>query len=227
MTEQNTKNFIEATTMLSSEIGTEMQIEIPGLEKRIKLNLIGQRPNQYIIFHLPEKLYNSIDTDALSSGNKANIRCISRGAVFGFQTNVIKLIVDPDNLLFIQYPEKIQKQEIRKSQRVKCLLPARLYQEGNELKGTVADISRTGCHFQIKKESLSIEQIKLTREESELKFAISLPGLEGDQIISTVIKSNFVDDEKVQIGLQFINVDQSILSVVDHFITMSFDLSPY
>jgi len=221
------KSGAKTAMKLISEIGTEMQLEIPGLDSRLKLQLIGVLTGQYLIFNVPNKTLNTIDKKHLAAGVGVNIRCVSRGSIFGFHATINSLNRSPKILLFLSYPKEIQRQSIRKNLRVKCLLPARLIQEKIDIHGTVADISRSGCNFQVKKESLSVEQIKLSQTGQEASFALSLPGVEGEKQLQATTKSTHIDHEKVQIGIEFKNVDDAVLKIIDNFITMSFDLSPF
>ncbi len=203
-----------------------MQVEITSLESRVKLILIGIVPKQYIILHIPEKLFQSSGSAAFKIGSSLNIRSISRGSAFGFHSSIIGFHQTPDTLLYAKYPEKIQQHTIRKNQRVKCLLPAKLMHESVQITGITADISRSGCHFQAKK-NFSAEQIKLTQSGEKMTLALSMPGMETYKKITAIIKNTFIDSEKAQMGIEFIDVEESTLKSLDEFIAMSFDLPPF
>ncbi|PCJ47520.1 MAG: hypothetical protein COA74_11485 [Gammaproteobacteria bacterium] len=211
---------------LSAEIGTDMTIELPSLKSRIKLQLIGLLKDEYLIFHLPKKIQNLTSSDDFSSGIEINIRSISRGSVFGFHALILSKHSMAESVLFVSYPKTIQKQVIRKSLRVKCLLPAQLSTEGASLSGTVADISRGGCHFQAKKEFFTLEQVKSIQVGKEMNFFLSLPGIDGEKKVEVIIINIALDHAKVEIGLAFNNIGQDLLKLIDDIIAMSFDISP-
>ncbi|MFT5450719.1 MAG: hypothetical protein ACI9N9_000199 [Enterobacterales bacterium] len=215
-----------ATIRLSAEIGTEMSVELPSLNNRIKLPLIGILTNEYLIFHLPQKIISMTSSKDFSSGIGVNIRSISRGAVFGFHASIISKHTLSESALFVSYPKTIQTQVIRKSLRVKCLLPACVSQDDVLLSGTVADISQGGCNFQAKKEFFNTEQVKCFQVGNDIKVALSLPGIEGEKTIDTKIINLAQDVEKVQLGLAFNNIEQATLKLIDDIIAMSFDISP-
>lgn len=229
MSEEKLKSITTNTSpaiKLAAEIGTEMQVEITNLESRVKLTLIGVVPGQYLILRIPEKLFQSSGSAAFKTGSSLNIRSISRGSAFGFHSSIIGFHQTPDTLLYAKYPEKIQQHTIRKNQRVKCLLPAKLMYESIQIAGITADISRSGCHFQAKKD-FSSEQVKLTQSGEKITLALSMPGMEADKKITAIIKNTFIDSEKAQMGIEFIAVDESTLKSLDEFIAMSFDLPPF
>ena len=219
---KNTKPAIK----LTAEIGTEMQVEITNLDSRVKLILIGVVAKQYLIFRIPEKLFQAGGTSAFKIDSILNVRGISRGFAFGFHSSIIAVHQTPDTLLFAKYPAKIQQHTIRKNQRVKCLLPAKLTHESTQISGITADISRSGCHFQAKKD-FTTEQIKLTQSGKKITLALSLPGKEAEKKLTAIIKSTFIESEKAQMGIEFINVDDGTLKLLDDFIAMSFDLPPF
>jgi riboflavin synthase alpha subunit len=215
-----------ATIRLSAEIGTEMSVELPSLKNRITLTLIGILNNEYLIFHLPQKIINMTTAKDFSSGIGVNIRSISRGSVFGFHASIISKHTLPESALFISYPKSIQTQVIRKSLRVKCLFPASVSQNDVSLSGTVADISEGGCNFQAKKESFNIEQVKVFQVGENVTMALSLPGIKGETSIDARIINLALDAEKVQVGLAFNTVEETTLKIIDDIIAMSFDISP-
>lgn len=215
-----------ATIRLSAEIGTEMSVELPSLKNRIKLPLIGILNNEYLIFHLPQKILKVTTSKDLSPGVGVNVRSISRGSVFGFHASIISKHTLSESALFVSYPKLIQTQVIRNSLRVKCLFPASVSQDDVSLSGTVADISQGGCHFQAKKEFFGLEHVKYFQVGKSVKIALSLPGIEAEKTIDTKIINIAQDAEKVQIGLAFNNVEAATLKLIDDIIAMSFDISP-
>ena len=212
---------------LSAEIGTEMQAELSGVDGRIKLTLIGIHSSQYLIYQIPSSLQKVASSSVFKTDSAIKVRCISRGIAFGFTTSVMHFLKQPDLLLFVKYPLIIQKQTIRQNQRVKCLLPASIGQDATKISGTIADLSRSGCHFQAKKKSLTNEQIKIAQADESVIVELSLPGVDGKMNLNATIKNIFIDTDKAQIGIQFNEVDNSILTNIDTFVAMSFDLAPF
>jgi len=232
MTESKPKVDVLSATVLYSEVGTEMHLEIMGVESRIPSVLIGQQMGQYLIFRLSKATLKSMNTSKIVIDCETNVRCVTRGSVFGFKSNIIQILTDPDYLLFIRYPKQVQKQDIRVNQRVKCLLPARIYNSSAELVGTLADISRSGCHLQVKIEDFTEDQIILTKthqssNDRTITLALTLPGRKEEKLIEAIIRSNFVDSKKVEMGIQFTDIDEDTLDIIDSFLTMSFELSPH
>ncbi len=221
-------NGLKHQVKLAAEIGTEMQVEITNLGNRIKLTMVGIVPGEYLLFQLPEKFTTkAAKSTAFSADTIINVRSLSRGTAFGFNSTILGTSTTPDTLLFVKYPYKIQQQTIRKNQRVKCLLPATLTKNTMTINGTIADLSASGCHFQTQKSKLSAEEIKIIKSEESINIAISLPAIEGEKSISALIKNTFVDADKIQLGIEFEEIDQATMTMIENFINMSFDISPF
>ncbi len=212
---------------LAAEIGTEMQVEITDSGSRIKLIMVGVVPGQYLLFQIPEKNISSRTLKIFEVGSIINIRCISRGIAFGFNSIIMGATISPDTLLFVKYPEFIQQQSIRKNQRVKCLLPATVNQDAISVKGTIADLSSSGCHFQTQKSLLNNEQIGIMKRNTLIKIAILLPAVEVTKGIPAQIKSTFSDLEKIQLGIEFKKVGQKTNKLIENFVNMSFEIPPF
>lgn len=217
----------KSAARLIGEIGTEMQFELPGLNNRIKLRLIGICAKDYLIYSLPKRLLIKAGLTVFKPQSSVNVRCISRGEVIGFTSSIIRAIQNPDSLLFIKFPEIIQKQAIRKNHRVKCLLPASLVKETINLTGTVADISRCGCHFQLKTDRLSPEQKNVIQVDETITIALILPGIVEENRLSGTIRNLHLDDEKVQLGIEFDQIDKQALEFFDTIIELNFELPPF
>jgi hypothetical protein len=218
-----TSNYIT----LKAEIGTDMQFEVTGVKGRVKLKMLGLLKKHFLLFHVPLKVIEALGTSTLVAGLPLKVRCISRGAVFGFHSKVIHLSQVPYKILCIEYPEVLQKQEIRSSQRARCLLPASISDGSLTLEGSVADISRTGCHFQAKRTDLEDQRAKLVKDDSEVSTLIALPGINGKQKINSIVRNLSLEPDKAHVGIQFTDVDPKVLKVIDDFVAMSFELQPY
>ncbi|MCP4270735.1 MAG: flagellar brake protein [Gammaproteobacteria bacterium] len=220
-------NSAGPSVKLAAEIGTEMQVEITDSGSRSKLIMVGIVPDQYLLFQIPEKNISSKTLKIFEENSIINIRCISRGIAFGFNSIIMGATIRPDTLLFVKYPEFIQQQSIRKNQRVKCLLPATLNQDAISIQGTIADLSSSGCHFQTQKSLLDNEQISILQPDTFIKIAILLPAVEVTKDIPAQIKNTFSDLEKVQLGIEFTKVDQNTNKLIENFVNMSFEIPPF
>jgi len=211
---------------LVSEINTEMQAEIEGFDGRFKVILVGVVEQASLIYSVTESLAPQLDQLLHKAKPEITIRGISRGDAFGFQSTGLRFIHTPSALLFTSFPKFIQHQTIRNSRRVKCLLPGKFALDTIGVAGVIADISNSGCHFQTQS-NLNNHQARIIKPDTEVLISFVLPGKEVPKTIEAIIKNTFVEEDNVHIGMQFVNVDSITLKLLNEFIALSFDISPF
>lgn len=208
-----------------SEIDTEMQMEFEELEGRIKIFLVGVISNRYLVFSVSDDR-KSGSLAKITQHTSLTIRGISRGEAFGFRTEIIRIIKDPEVLLFVKYPTFVQHQSIRNSHRVKCLLPAKFAHDTTGIGGIISDISISGCHFQCEND-LNQQQAAIIQLNGQFLFSFELPGKEVPKTIEATIKNTYVETDTIHIGFQFDALDTVTEKLLKEFIALSFDISPF
>ncbi|MEL0035544.1 MAG: PilZ domain-containing protein [Gammaproteobacteria bacterium] len=209
---------------LTSEIGTELQLEIERTEGRVRTVLVGVISDDMLILQITEKLADVISQlDALPV---VTLRGISRGQAFGFKSQALRCISNPTNLMLIEYPESIQKQDVRRNRRVKCLLPANLTQDNHSVSGVIADLSNSGCHFQTSTD-LTNDQTAMLQLEQVVTLSFQLPGLETPKKAQAVVRNTYIEQSTIHLGFEFTEVDNVTASAMEEFISLSFDIQPF
>jgi HD-GYP domain-containing protein (c-di-GMP phosphodiesterase class II) len=126
----------------SMEIGSLIQLQLSEKSKRLNAKFIGMDPGYYIIITLP-KIEDP--KEQFFRERKIVLRYITDGTIFGFESNVIALILQPARLLFLTYPQKIQSCNIRKHNRFDCTYDAHVIVSGVNYQGMITNISMGGC----------------------------------------------------------------------------------
>jgi c-di-GMP-binding flagellar brake protein YcgR len=139
--ETQTKN-INRSRRLFIELGTSLLLETETPERSASSQLIGMQVGSYLIVQLAEKNWKQ---SRLSTDETLTARYILSNDVFEFKTQVIRIIEDPDYLLFLDYPEVVESCNIRSEKRVECFLPVRMTLDTLCLTGTIVNINRSGC----------------------------------------------------------------------------------
>jgi len=209
----------------SAEINTEMQLELEQLKGRHRCTLIGVIKNNSLIFRSDDvDLNQTLMTTKEQS--PLTIRGISRGEAFGFNCQLQRFIRAPQELFFVTYPNQVQHQSIRNSRRVKCLLPATFAQDTTGIGGVIMDISNSGCHFQTIGH-LNDHQADIIQIDAPILISFELPGKEVPKTIEALIRNTYVEDDTVHVGIQFTQVDSVTLKLLNEFIALSFEISPF
>ena len=112
---------------LTIRIGTELQLEIKDVSARFRSELLGMEVNKYIIAKMPMIVDDNFE-EKCSEFNRPEVVCryLYEGTVFGFQSHLLKIILQQTRLLFIGYPERVEEQSVRDHERISCMLPCKI-----------------------------------------------------------------------------------------------------
>lgn len=193
-------------------LGSELNMQIEGMEERFKAILVGIESPKYLMvrMQIPSKFRNQID-----KGTNFIVRYLYLGNIFGFKTKSLGSVKEPFKVTFLSYPEIVESFNIRKAQRISCFIPATMAIKQRQLKGLVTGISKNGTHFTINTDVDLMNQIKI---DDPLKISFPLLGLEGIHVFEGIIKSINSDTDRLSFGIQFINVKQSIEDMIDNYV---------
>ena len=128
---------------LNIELGTELMLDVHGMEGKMKSRLIGHEPSEFLIVRTPIG-YVGVRRN-LFEGNKVTVRYIHHGNVYGFESFILTLVNKPKSLLFLDYPTKVAQVSLRKNERYDCYIPCVANFDNKEEKATIMDLSLTGC----------------------------------------------------------------------------------
>ncbi len=196
--------------------GTTLNIQIEGSPSRLTGEMIGVKEGKYLIIKLPLLKFMSNVTNLLYKGNRITIRYMHAGTIFGFQSRVNNVIHNPEKLVFIEYPEKIENHDLRAHKRVDCFLPANVIVAGTIIDGNIIDISRSGCKFSV--ENPQVENSVVLQVGNEIDVSFQLPGVEKKLNVKGTQKLNVKGTQKhntkaydtVNIGIEFNNMDTEV-----------------
>jgi c-di-GMP-binding flagellar brake protein YcgR len=163
------------TLPLPIQIGTALQLDIPGMPERIHSEFKGMEPGHYFIAAMPE-FHGSTDVAVfLRNGNSIVVRYLHEGSVFGFEAEIMGTIFKPVRLVFLRYPEAIQDFNLRAHSRIDCFVPATITVNEIPLEGAVVDMSRGGCRFRMFDPNPEIEETLQAHSGSEVGLHIRYP----------------------------------------------------
>ncbi len=188
------------------DIGIAFRIEIKGTEESISCILIGIENGKYLVIRTPLLHTLGNTSHLLPKGNEIYVKYVYKGTIYGFQSKVIDQIYEPFKLLFIEYPEKIESYGFRGNKRVECYLPAFVRIEERRIEGSITDISKAGCLFDIKIPDL--EKCKnLLESNEEINIGFQLPGVEEELSVTAKQKSIKKETNKARIGVEFVYME--------------------
>ena len=210
----------KSSSILAIGIGTELQLEIKDVSSRFKSEMLGMEVNKYIIAKVPMIVDDSFG-EKCSELDKPEVICryLYEGSIFGFQSYLLNITLQQPRLLFIEYPEKVEKQSVREHERVSCMLPCKIKAESLVLDGTVLDLSLSGTLVSVHDEKKgSTDLVEILSKAYMVDFLLQLPGEPKAFIIPAIRKVVRRDDEMLNIGLQFCNVGNEVSRKIECFI---------
>ncbi len=184
------------------QIGTTLEIQIEESDKRLKSELFAVEEGKYLIIKLSpfQSLGNAVKL--VYEGTPLVIRYILKGTMFGFKSKIMYVMVEPAKLIFIEYPKKIENQDLRAHKRIDCYLPAKVRIEDNSIEGTITDISRKGCQLLVKTSKITNCSTQLLEVDNEIGVIFQLPEV-AKLSITGKQKNIRKDKDNVYIGILF------------------------
>ncbi|MEO5356221.1 MAG: flagellar brake protein [Nitrospirae bacterium YQR-1] len=133
--------------------------------------------------------------------------------LFFFESKITKVITDPALLVVIAYPEKIERMERRKDNRIKCQLPCKILLKDNKIHASITNISDTGCKCELYESSLRDKASMHFFYEDDYMVNIIIPvgGTTGEHTFNGKLKylSDSYDSYHVGVEFCFINTQES------------------
>lgn len=120
MDEMKVQEEVLRGKILNIGLGTRLQVQLSGMEGQFRSNLVGMEPERYLIVQVP--MMTGI-LNKLQEGNRATVRYLYSGYIYGFSSTVMHFSTKPAPLLFLAYPKTVEIIELRKSKRVDCFFP--------------------------------------------------------------------------------------------------------
>lgn len=221
--QQQEKSQRAAGVKLSLEIGTRMAVSIGSqqcAEGRIAADLVSMVHFEYLILRLP---WVPGLRSRLVGGATATVRFVSNGELCGFQATILTHIAKPSLLLFLEYPDIIEKLALRQHKRVQCALPVQLHSRRGDAQGVIADLSRGGCRM-----VLDVRGQQGLRQTVAGDIIVLRVPLNSDGIPLTVtatVCNVEMDVNRMRLGLSFSEADKEFWNALETFLTTAYLLA--
>ncbi len=209
---------MEKNEKLAIALGSELNMQIDGMEEKFKSILIGIEAPTYIMvrMRIPSRFRNQID-----NGTIFLVQYVYMGHLYGFRTKSLGSVEKPYKVTFLSYPEKVESLNIRKAPRVSCFIPATLETDKEQLRGLVMEISKSGIRFTIKTDKGDTNDMKIN---DSLEISFPLLGFEGIHKLKGIIKSINCDATGTSFGIQFKDITSSLEEMIDSYVRDVLDI---
>lgn len=215
------KTSRETGMRLSLDIGTRMAVSL-GMQQqgdagRIAADLVGMVHFEYLILRLP---WVPGLRSRLVNGASATVRFVSNGDLCGFQTQIVTHIAKPSLLLFIEYPEVIEKLALRQHKRVHCALPVQMHSRRGDAQGVIADLSMGGCRMAV--DVRGQQGLRQTVVDDALVLRVPLTSGGIPLAVTCTVRSVDIDVSRMQLGLAFTEANQEFWIALEHFLNSAY-----
>lgn len=219
-------NTFEPHLHLPITLGTELLVEIVSLKLRTKSVLVGMEHSGYLIMKL-----SSQDFEAGLSGEKIResplvVRYLFRGSVYGFKTQLLRMIAEPARLAFVSYPTKIEEFNVRNTPRYECILPAETRVGADPVELVIVDISHRGCRCAVKASTVPDREAlySFVDIDREVSLLIHLPGADERLSVKGKIRNINKDRDRVIFGVLFDDMESEADETLNRFISLIADI---
>ena len=192
--------------------GLPLVLTTPAVQGNLKGELVGFASPEFLIVRLPL----TAGVRSINSGDSIMVRFLADGTIFGFRTEILSLVTKPAPLLVLNYPDTIEKRELRKDKRINCLLPARLEVAEVFFPSMVTDLSRSGCRLAAKLQGNEV--LTGIPKESLLVLHLNLSNESGGYALPVLVKNVQYTNEAVTLGLSFQDPDPAAQQGIDSYL---------
>ncbi len=204
----------EMATRLNVELGTRVMVTFDEVLPPVKALFVGMEPSRYLILRLPASTGLN---DHLYEGRKLVVKFVGSGKVFGFESGVIGYFIKKSMIItLLSYPMNIETFELRSSERIECYIPGKMEINGHTAKGFALDISPGGCKFGAS--DTDGPTLPETESGQLVNLYLQLPGLEGEQKITSIVKKVHPAGSSFSYGLQFEKMEPSIETHLNNYL---------
>jgi len=131
-------------THLDLELGSTLAIKLPPGEKKYDGRLVGMEPFSYLIVQarLPQDAVTRLSTNP-----NLVAQHLASGAIYGFRSVVVNRVTTPAPLLFLAFPDSVERLVLRRNERVSVSIPGTLHGHYGEHEVMLTDLAPSGCQL--------------------------------------------------------------------------------
>ncbi len=199
-------------------LGTALQIEFPGVEERFRSVLIGMEPDTYLVVRTPIGVSAGMVRSHLLPGTLLTIRYVFGGSVWGFRCRILQSLTGNIRVLFVSFPDAVENHDLRRCDRIECLVPADASFEGKSFPGMITDMSEEGVRLVFHLERAPGIEEWNPEVGSRLELGMQLPGSVQNVPAQVEVRNLSRDGERLLLGLQFVDLQDPARGLVHRFL---------
>ncbi len=183
--------------------------EVANNDPRLALKVVGWMSGRFVLTTCPYENGSKLKVEA---GKTHNITYLSKGKVYGFRAHLFREIQTMIPLLLFDYPQEVERIELRKEPRYTTFFAADVSSETDGVlemyKGTIINISKSGCF-------ITLNQNTVWDVEHELNITFDMPTNNEQYSINSIIRLVKRNKGKDALGIEFQNPSEDFKDQVD------------
>lgn len=197
---------------LNVKPGKEVVLRIPGRNQSYRGKVVGLDPYDYVIVKV--RLPSAIRHE-LKYGGKVVVKYVQQGSIYGFRALVHNAISSPAPLLFFEYPDMIEKLDLRRTERTRCNIDGMLHTTDDEVECMIVNVSESGC--KISARATSRDMLKNTQVDDALIVAMNL-GNFGELKVAVAVKNITMEKGIISLGCMFLDITKDEMRTINDYL---------
>lgn len=200
---------------LSMRLGERLYLEIHSTRERLQGELIGFKQEAFLLVWLPDLTRHR---QALIEDNSIIVRGMNNDfQLCGFMTTILKTMVSPYPLLFLNIPTVFERLYLRRHDRVQCLLPALVVFDGREYKSMIINLSLGGAKIILEDQGVETTAYIFSGQQMFIVFKTVEKG--GEIYAKTLVRSIHDNNGRITLGMEFLDLVGDAKDEINTYVT--------
>lgn len=199
-------------THLDLAVGSSLAIKLPPGDQKFEGQLVGLGPFSYLIVQvrLPQDVVSR-----LSLNPNLVVQHLAAGSVYGFRSVVMNRVTTPAPLLFLAFPDSVERVVLRRNERVSVSIPGSLHGHYGENEVMLTDLAHSGCQI-----TAAIGLRTPLREAKPGEELLLRCDLGRGQELITPVRLRRTEEAKglLTLGCQFVSLNEETSKMVENFV---------
>lgn len=178
-------------------IGMLLRVQFKGIGSS-RSRLIGMDPGHFLIIQTP----SLVDIGSKRhEKNHVTVSYLFYGRVYAFRCTLLLIVKEPYRFAILSYPEALDNINLRKHERISCIIDAEIRVQEETYEGVVSDISKGGCSFEFSRSDQ--RGFPSLNVQDGMIISMRLNDTGEITVLNTIIRAIHADKESMLCGLQF------------------------
>ena len=190
-----------------------VNVQRAGSEMRLKAQVLGAVPGAYIVLReVPSGGRSNNHLSAISPrvGDTLLVRFLHEGVVFGFRAGVARIVMEPEYLLFISYPVRVERFSVRQQRRWVCGVPCAIISDEKADHVLMTDVNESGCGIVGKVQ----EDVAVPEVNNPLRITLRTPGADQPFTVEGMVRRIDATETIWQAGIAFDEAQQQMIEAL-------------